>query len=443
MNAFSKTSTPRMRAIGITVTAASLVFVITSGPRPLSVASVDASLKRFGDYVATDTAKSGKEGTFTYGAIEIKGFWERFALVHDVNLQIKKQSLLESVAWSLSTPTMSVTADPLSSSRLYYVFNDAIEVKKNGNAAATITFSDPLKYGQMEIHHENTSTMVQNFKLPASITITPAQSDGGNVVITYDKNPKVEIRSSLEKPDHHALYEFHNVAVTTGNDKPLNIGAFKSELTEKTENNDIQGHYELNITALKVDTLPKPCDITADISYIGDQPLLKLAGMVSGSKDSSINVKQSALDCADFKITSEGTLGRSPEDPLPNGQINIKIEQVKQLLASNILSDQSRALLSQILIKVTGQPVDSLTNVEIPLKREKNGTFYIGDVTFEEIAAGMVANMFSSQGAAPQQLPVPETPVDHQDETIPDPQSTLLDPSPLPETPATNETPNE
>ncbi len=436
----SKTATTRVSVAGIAVIAASIAVVLFSGHSSLSTASVEASLKRFGEYVASDSAKSGKEGKFTYGAIDMKGFFmNRYALVHDINLEIKKQSLLESVAWSLSTPEMAVVNDPLSASRLYYVFGDPIDVKKNGTEAAIITFSDPLKYGQIEMRHNGTMTLMQNFKLPESITITPAGAQSGNVQVTYDKNPTVEIRSSLEKPERHAKYEFHNIAVTAGAEKPLSIGGLKSNLSEKPGQNDVlEGHYELNISALKTETLTKPCDINADISYTGDQPLLKLAGMVSGSLETVVNVKQAAIYCTDFKIITDGTLGRSPEDPLPNGHLNVKIEQVNQLLASNLLSDQARSVLSQILMKVTGQPVESLTTVDIPLKREKNGTFYVGDVTFEELATTLFTNMFTPQGVpvlpAPQpKLPVTETPVDQQEQPVPDPETTLLDPSKLPE----------
>lgn len=444
MNAFSsKNQNTRLRVVGIAVVVGSIAFVLFSGQGTISQKAVEDSLKRFNDYVAVDSAKSGKEGSFTYGQIEMKGFLlNRYALVHDISLEIKKQSLLESVAWSLSSPEMNVVSDPMSSRRLYYVFEKPIEIKKNGNAEATVTFSEPLQYGQLESRRNNNRYLVQSFKLPSSITITPTQGKG-NVVVTYDANPTVEMRSSLEKPGRHAKYEFHNIAVTSAEEKPLSVGALKSELNEKTDNdNVVQGSYTLNVNAFQTPSITKPCDVNADIAYTGDQPLLKLMGYISSSAESAVNVKQSGLFCPDFKVTATGQLTRSPEDPLPSGQLTLKIDEVKQFLASPILSDQVKSVIGQVLVKVTGQPLDSLNNIELPLKREKNGTFYIGDVTFEEIATSLLSNMFGLPLPvlpAPQAVPVPETPADQQEKALPDPETTPLDSTALP--PAGNETP--
>ncbi len=421
---------PRMRAVGIATIAVSIGVILTVGRDPVTTTSVEESLKHFSDYVATDIAKSGKEGKFTYGAIEMKGwFFDRLAMVHDVNLEVKKQTLLESVTWALSTPQMAVVPDQVLAKRMYYVFGAPIAIKKNGQDVASLSFSEPLKYGQLEARRGDSQSLMQNFKLPGSITITPTNlADGGNVVITYAKNPTVEITSSLEHSERHAEYAFKDIAVTSGETKPLTIGSLQSNLTEKPDDKGLlEGNYTLNVSAVKTEANPKPCDIAADISYTGDQPLMKLAGFVAGSEATTVSVKKASLDCADFKVSADGSLARSPEDPLPSGALTLHLEQVSALFASPMLSDQSKAVLSQILVKVTGQPVDTLKNLEIPLKREKNGTFYIGDVTFEELAASIFTNMIGIP--APITVPAPitsETPTDPQ---LPDPETTLLDPA--------------
>lgn len=429
-----KPASPLLRGIGIVALIGSLAMIFSTGSNPVSPETVEASLKRFGDYVATDAAKSGKEGRFSYGEIEARGFlMNRFAMVHDVTLEIKKQTLLESVSWSLFTPQMAVVPDAIMAHRLYYVFGEPVTVRKNGQSAATIAFSEPLKYGQSESHGKKATFLNQVFKLPPSITITPAAPEGaGSVVIAYDKNPTVEITSAPEIGLRKSKYDFRHINVTAGTQKPLSIGAYTTELNEKKdEKGVVQGQYTMAMTDLQTEATPKPCNVNIDIAYVGDQPLLKLVGYVSSTPDTSATVKTLALDCADFKITAEGTLGRAPEDPLPSGQLNVKLQNVKELMASQLLGQQGREMLSQVLVKITGQPVDTLTNAEIPLKRDKNGTFYIGDVTFEQLAASLFSNMIGTSPLMPGKTtePVPtaaEKPVDPQ---LPDPETHLLDTS--------------
>lgn len=427
----TKTASPRKRAIGLTILAASVVVVLTTPGSQINHAAVEKSLQRFNEYVATDSAKSGKEGHFTYGNIEIKGlFFTQYALVRDVALQIKKQSLLESVDWALTTPQMTVAPDSVIAHRLYYTFAEPITVKKNGEAVATITFPDPLKYGQMDIYHGKTTFLLQTFLLPPSITVTPIATPnvaaGPAVVITYDKNPTMHTSSATDHPERKAEYEFKNIAFTSGTEKPLTADSFHSTLKEKPNAQGVvEGQFTMDVKALKTDATEKACDIATDITYTGDQPLLKLAGFVSGSLETAVAIKNAGIDCADFKVTTTGTLARSPEDPLPSGNISIKLDQVNKLLESRLLTDQGKQLLAQLLVKVTGQTIESITNVDLPLKREKNGTFYIGDVTFEELAASMLTSMFN-QAPAPRTPAMPQ-PEPTQDEALPDPQTQLLE----------------
>lgn len=437
----------RLRAAGVAVIAASIAVILTVGRKPLTSAGVEESLKRFADYVATDAAKSGKEGRFTHGAVDMRGwFLTPHALVQDVALEVKKQSLLESVSWVLSTPRMAVVPDQVMARRVYYVFAEPVTVKKNGRDVAGISFSEPLKYGQMESRRGGAMSLIQDFQLPASITLTPLENgEGGPVVISYDRNPTMEIISSLEHSERQAEYAFRNITVTSGAETPLVIGSLRSQLTERPGADGVlDGRYVLTLAALKTGATPKPCDVAADISYTGDQPLMKLAGYVSGSQETAVNMHSVALDCADFKIVAGGTLARSPEDPLPSGQVKLTFENIHRLLASGLLSQQGRGLLTQLLVKVTGQPVDTLTHVEIPLKREKNGTFYVGDVTFEELAASLLTGMLDVHPHPAPAIPAPEAPADAPDALLPDPETMLLEgdmPSDAPE--ISTETPTE
>jgi len=412
-------ASPRTRALGVATIFACIAVVYLSGNDPLTKEQVEESLKHFGDYVATDAAKSGKEGHFTYGAIDIRGFlFNHYAAVKELRLEIKKQSILESVSWAIATPLMTVNRDPLSSRRLYYTFAEPLTIRKNGESAATITFSEPMQYGQLLANPNNTPSLIQNIKLPGSITITPTSAGAtGDVLITYDANPTLKITSAQDTAERHAHYELHNIAVTSEKEKPLTAAGFKSELDETPgANGIIDGHYTLVIDDLKTDVTAQPCSAATDITYTGDQPLLKLAGFVAGSAQTTVAIKKLTLDCGEFGLSGEGNLARSPEDPLPSGQMMIKITEVNKLLASQLLNDQTRAILTQVLVKVTGQPIDSLVNVDLPLKREKNGTFYIGDVTFEEIATSIVSNMFIPAPDATQSEPSPEASPDEEEE---------------------------
>ncbi|MBY0407666.1 MAG: hypothetical protein K2Q01_08230 [Rickettsiales bacterium] len=409
-----KPASPRMRIIGVATIAASIAVILTVGREPVTPEYVEESLKRFSDYVATDAAASGKQGSFTHGPVEMQGWaYGRHARVPDVTLEIKKQTLLDVVSWSLSTPEMTVEPDQVMAHRLYYVFEQPISINKNGSTVATISFPEPLKYGQLEMPRGDSRVLVQNFKLPSRISILPSATPNEQVVLAYAKNPVVEITSGLDKPSRHAEYQFKDITVTSGEEKPLAMTALNSELTEKPDDKgEITGHYLLAIDDMQTAATAKPCDINADITYEGAQPIMKLAGLVASTGKNAVNLQALSLDCADYKMALTGTLARIGEDPLPSGNVTLRLEQVANLLKSDLLAAQTKELLAQALVKITGQPVDALTNVDIPMKREQGGTFYIGDVTFEELAASLFANMFEYKGAAsmPQAAPSSETP---------------------------------
>ncbi|NBO17931.1 MAG: DUF2125 domain-containing protein [Proteobacteria bacterium] len=425
----------RMSKIGILTVLGSTVIIMLTGKGPVTEKVVQRHLDEFSEHVANFAAKSGKEGVFKHGEFTMGGYtFNRHAVIDGVSLAITRPSLTNPVSWELSTPKVFVVADQLYARRLYYVLNAPITVKRNGEQYANITFADPLRYG----HLETATSLKQTFRLPTSITVMPSkmmdeEDAETGITITYDPGARIEIESAMDHSKRDAHYELNNIVVATPDEEPLSVAALNSDLHESVSGENVtKGTYQLNMLSVKTPGMDKPCDMKVDMAYTGDQPLQRLTGMAPSLPGAAVNIKALGMDCGSFKITTDGTLSRQDQDPLPSGEVKLAITNAQALLASGMLDESAKTMLGQALMKITGKPLDAITDVSVPLKREKGGTFYIGDVTFEEMAATLFSSMFDLNKMVPpttaQPMPLPPEATGEQapEPQLPDPEATLL-----------------
>lgn len=423
----------RMSKIGILTVLGCVVIIILTGKGPVNEKSVQEHLERFTDYVAASAAKSGKQGVFRHGEFTMGGIsFNRHAVIDGASITVTRPSLTNPVTWEFSTPRVVAVADQLYARRMYYVFNAPISVKRNGEEYANISFADPLRYG----HLETANSLKQTFRLPSAITIMPShrmEQDDTGITITYDEGARIEIESALDSSKRDSSYQLNNIVIGSDGEQPITIASISSELHESTAAaNVLKGTYQLDMLALKLPEMQNSCNMNIDMDYTGDQPLQRLTGMAPGLPGSNVQVKRLGMDCGAFKLASEGTLTRQEQDPLPSGELKVTVTNVQGLLGSGLLGEQTKAMVGQALMKITGQPLENLTDVTVPFKREVNGTFYIGDVTFEELAASLFTSMFDLNklvppaNAQPMPLPPETTGEAAPDAQLPDPEATLL-----------------
>lgn len=440
---------PRLLPIlGLLILIAAVGIILFTGASGMSRESIEQRLRQFSDQITSEAAKSGREARFAYGNITMEGWgFNKRATVENVSLEVAEKSVLDVNRWSLSTAKMLAEPDPVTANNLVFVLPEPINVIENSQIKTVVTFSAPLKFTYFNGMVNKTQRIEQNFHFPDKIFLTSAQTAGepadktNDVVISYDENPVFTIKSEPATGARDANYAFRDVKIAMGDGSQATIASLSSILTEKPgADKKPVGNYKLMLVDLILrdsERTSHAYTITTNFDYTGDIPSLSMNKMTLTPENSLITLNQLLIASDSFKIKAEGKLMLASDDPLPSGMINVDIDNVQSLINSELVPEASRPSVMDALQKITGQPVGSLTNVTIPVKREKSGMMYIGNVTFEELVASLLANMIRS---APPGAPVAVPPAEQKPADAPPPAPAVNAPPPVvapaPEAPA-------
>jgi hypothetical protein len=426
---------PMSAALGVAILAASILVILFTGAPGMTQIDIEQHLKQFSTDIGSEAAGSGREAKFNWGNITIEGWgYNKHGMVDDVSFELAEKSLLDTTRWTLSTAKMHVYPDPSMLRRLIFVFSEPVNVIENGQLKSIMTFSSPLKYVYYDGLLHKVHVIEHAVHLPEQITLTPAKTIDaaskdvpGNVMITYDKDPVWKFKSMPDSGERESEYLFRNMKIASQDGTQATIASISGGFKEKPgDDKRPLGNYKLAVIDLALrdsDKSTKSYSLSADINYTGNLPDMKQGRLVAATGDTELTLNQVQLTTDDFKVKASGTISMVNEDPLPSGKLDIDIDNVQKLVASELIPASSRRVVASALQKITGQPFESLTNVTIPLKREKNGLLYVGTVTFEELAAATFSDMLKNapaSEAAPMPAPSPETAVPEPDNAAPD-----------------------
>jgi hypothetical protein len=404
-----------IQIIGVLIMAASVAVIMFSGTSVITEDSTRSRLDQFAAHVYEHASKDGKEGVFSYGDIHVRGWgYSKYAEVSNVSLGIAERSLLDTTRWTFSTLRMDVLPDPVNHANVLFVFPAPINVIKNSQLKSVVSFSEPLKYGLFDGEENKTHTVKHTLYMPAQIILTPGRAvdsklpPGQRLTISYDANPLVLFKTMPEKHEREAAYAFGHVHARSDDGSDVTIESLASNFSEKPgADGKPQGSYTLQISDLALHDAArttKAYSFGFDISYRGDQPGLALSSLTPQAGNTEVTLNQLFLASDDFRVKAAGNFALSVDDPLPAGAVQIDIENVQQLLASELMSEPARKALVMALQKTTGKDASTLTNASLPMKRESKGVMYVGAITFDELAAGLLADMMKPP-ARPQAMP--------------------------------------
>ncbi len=130
----------------------------------------------------------------------------------------------------------------------------------------------------------------------------------------------------------------------------------------------------------------------------------------------TINLKKLTFTSKDAGLSAQGMFSALPSDMLPVGSGNIKVTNVPATLAllrsNGMIEESNEGVTLSVLEKAAGAPLETLTDVDIPIQREKGGQFVVGKTTFEEIMSIVLQQMMRNKmsGAAPVEGATPTPP---------------------------------
>jgi hypothetical protein len=465
--------------IGMAVIVTVIFVILFSGASAITQENIKQHLDHFAEYMAKDVQGQTRTGKFSYGDIVINGMgFNKSAVVSNVSIEMSEKSTIDTPKWSISTEKMLVLPDPTMPSRLYFVFPDPINIIENSQLKTTITSSTPIKYSFTEISKDNAAKYTHALFLPNQIIFTPAKAAGdesahaNRTIVSLGDNAKLVEQFTPAQNKREAQVVLNNIKIDSDEGADTTIGAITAKFLETdVENNQVQGQYSWDITDVsgpsKEEKDGKPYSMNGDIAFQGEAPGIEIKNMAPVFGNTEFTVNKWTLSNDDFKILAQGKVAITSDDPLPSGNLSVSIENAGQFINSYLVPSPARAAITAAFQKVTGQPVEAQTHVYIPLKRDKNGVFYVGDLTFEALTASLAADALKlppsvlppteTPSTAPAEqplpgLPVPVAPTDQPAAAVPPATTpatvvtppTLITPTPVPtpnEAPATNAAP--
>jgi len=380
--------------IGVFILVVAVVIILFSGMSGITEANVGQHLQDVADYVAQEAGAVGKEAKLTHGKLAIEGWgFNKHATVDDVSLELVDKSSPIPVKWSVSTAKMLVLPDPVSANGLIFEFPGPINVAQGGQPKTVISFPMPLKYVYSNMQGSHGPIIVHALHLPNEMTFAAVGDGNGRIVVDHDPNSLFYEKFMPANHERESAYKFSHVKITSADGMQLAASEITSNFNEaKQENGRVEGKYALTVSDFVLhdhDKASKSYNLSVSLST-GRAP--------TGNTDTAIN---EALFTADtFKVKVTGGISTSSDDGFPSGNAMVDIDNVPHFLASELIPEQARKTVAAALEKVTGQPADKLTHAMIPLKRDKNGSLYIGDAMFAALAASVLADMVQTSAPA-------------------------------------------
>lgn len=389
-------------------------------PVAITKENVEKHLQLFNTYVSKQSTDNNKEGSFTWGDISLEGWgFEKQALI--ANPSINLTDKIDGSKWTIATPSAVATPDR-SPDILHFAVPGAITLSLNGDLKQTMTFSAPPKYSYFDGNREGMHTLEHDFKLPSQITLTPAKTtdDRGDkistVVISYDGMPVLRSTVKPEAGERTILAEFSNLRISTDQVEQVVVTTLMSRYSEKKlPENAVEGSYSLMMTDLllsQADGVMTPYSFSGDFKFatVPPAPLptdVNPETTTPPKASTEFTISKMQLIASEFEIKLEGKVVASPDDPLLSGDILLEIKNAGNFLASKLVPSEVKPIVESALLKISGQAIDATTTVSLPIKREKNGTLYIGSLTFEELTAAIFADIMANQ---PTVTHLPENP---------------------------------
>lgn len=411
-----------------------------------SRAGLDKALvkQRLDDFIAQAKERGkaqGRDIEITYGELDVVGnFAAKHVVVRDTVLSVKpsvrstpkagEKPVID--ALRITTPVIEIYPEAVDLSRLriqapqpiQFANADAPEMalltitnnippvltvgqKKQGEVPYTdVDFQAPtvidltyLREQQAKGAEEKTPSVVPVYE---TLTVAMAQGSGFQSSMAVDD-------SSLGK----AALNLRDV-VLTPKAAPEGVIQIKqlmvewSNLLNEKQLNVLHASAKVGpITSPSVAVPYLPVALELDATYEGAMPKNAQAIASIQSPESLMTLKQFALTSKDASLTASGNFTATAGDVLPVGTATIVLTNAPFVLTElkkyGVINANNQALVESILARLTGTPVEQITDVTIPIERARGGSFKIGQTTFEELFAVLLKEVLQKRPEATEQ----------------------------------------
>jgi hypothetical protein len=412
--------------LGVAVVAAGVWFILFGASTFLSKELVQSKLADMSREFASLSQRAGNVGKFTYGEIAVEGwFLSKHAVVRDVAVEVAEGEASDARSWKLAADEVHAKLDVANTNRFLVSAPGPLTLSFRGVPSIKVALAEPFTYGYLDSQVEGARTIEQRFELPTQLTLSDVNvsqtadsanpADKQDVLVTFSEKPVLTLLTSPETKTSDITYNLKNMVVKSGETSNFTLGEVDARVNQMpSAEGRIAANYVLKVkdAVLYVgDRAFSPYELNINIATDAQEVATPPADGTEAPNSLDMSFNDVSLVGKDFALRLTGKLSGATNDPLLFGGLTFKVEGVQPFLNSDLLPAFVRPLVTAVLEKSSGQKLDGITDLPIALKREKNGVFYVGQVTFEELAAVFVTGLMTMDPAAAA-APVELTPAD-------------------------------
>lgn len=400
-NAAVKNNKTRYYKLGFALSVVVLLisFVIGSAGS-VTKPYVESKLQLIAANIAAQAQISGDEAMFTYGEVKIEG-----GLLH--NKIIVANPRLEYTAnlpfgnvqkTDITTTRATVSSDSISSNTIAVNFPDSIEVMRDGFAPISIMFSDVPEYEFSQI----SATEQHTLHVSPSFTMTTHVPGEDLVKMQVKYSAKPTLKRSINRQENKSDTEvlFQNLEISSSAEKGVmqfkKLSGVSSEEPSGTNARHFESSFEMQQFGIAKNDAPKgPYDLVLDINGTYLAPVKTEKGYEE-VRDMEVTIDKLQLTHKDYDVNISGAISVKPDDMMPFGLLNIGIKGLDAFRNSEFVPVANVTLKDAVIGAITGNEDAKLKDAFFTLKRDKNGTFFIGETSFENLVGLIVTQGLSN-----------------------------------------------
>lgn len=406
---------------------------------------VENNLNKLSQQLSDIGNEYGKDVKVTHGVIETDSWTtNRHSVVHDVKIEIKGKAPQDVLNFTLGLGDVATYADQYNPKKTVIEISNHVNLYQSNILVNSLSFSDPLIYSYTQAQPDNSSSFQHNIILPKKITLFSENAEAPHneetdknslaedgkeekLSASFAVNPTIEFISNGVDDLSSVFYDLSGLTVANAQEKIISFGTLKSQFNEEDgdEEGKKAGKYSFvadDVVLYNGEAATKPYAFNINTNLVFDA--VKAAAPAESSADvlknnfyndlnpngnREVTINNVTLSNPDFQMQATGHFANTVGDPLPSGEVKIDIDHLQGFLGSELVAMEGKDMIENALAKILGQPLSGQDQASFALKREKKGTLYVGNTTFEELVASVLSGSVIPSGGA--RFPETGTPV--------------------------------
>jgi hypothetical protein len=388
-----------------------------------SHSGIDKALaeKRLTEWInaASDLAEEqGYTLSLTYDAIEIEGsFFSKKAAVRNVVLSsVPKEGAAGDQARSLTTGVVYLDPDLLGGGLSVILTEPLLYAAPEGRTR--MVAGEPIEMVVEDYQNESGSGIAYTLLTPPHLSIERLGRQSDAVISSTDIGfgPESKVYGMIDRAKGTYTQEAQLTAIALKrNDRMLSIQQLQSVMESANANGALLSHYEVTLTGLSSNGPLEALGLmNAKIDIEFEEPVLVNGEPLNLSlgRDRQISLETLVVESPTARFNATASLRQVPNELMPFGTATVQIDQGSQLMAvlekTGYLKNIPPAVVTALLSRIAPDWEGGDAMLTIPLKRDPNGPFYIGQLTFEEMTAILLSQLLK-QSLPDLTIPTPAT----------------------------------